>query len=167
MQAQVGFWIKSYIFFSRLFSWFSNFFNSLVNFTDMKLVWQEEYFINENERQADVGFPRDTILFPRYVKEFWTHVLYMWLAESLMHGWGGCDGRSEAIILTDLLHFWFSLSGELYIFLWKVRETQQISKPVTTTVNVSILPERQTSFAWIMLLFLDKLFSKTLQGWSN
>ena len=38
MQAQVGFRIKSYIFFSRLFLWFSNFFNSLVNFTDMKLV---------------------------------------------------------------------------------------------------------------------------------
>ena len=80
-----------------------------------------------------------------------------------------CEGRSEAIIRTDLLHFWFSLSGELYIFLGKVKETQQASKPVAvaTMVNVSILPEWQTSFAWIMLLFLDKLFSESLQGWSN
>ena len=136
MQAQVGFWIKSYIFFSRLFSWFSNFFNSLVNFTDMKLVWWEEYFINENERQADVGFPRDTILFPRYVKEFWTHVLYMWLAESLMHGWGGCvmEGRRplswlicyifDSVYQGNCTFFW-EKSGKLSKFqnLWQPRLT--------------------------------------------
>ena len=63
-----------------------------------------------------LGF-QEKILFCRYIKEFWTHVLYM----CLMYGWRRwLLERLEATIRTSLVNRWFSFSGKFYIFLGKV-----------------------------------------------
>ena len=72
-----------------LFSLFSNISNSLVHFKFFgtfqghDTCWISRILFHLIERQADVRFPRKSILFPCYVKELSIHVHCVCLAESI------------------------------------------------------------------------------------
>ena len=141
----------------------------------MKFVWWGEYFPFKRWAASWCWVFRKKILFCSYIKEFWTHVLYMWLAKAwCMVGEDGCVERSEATIRTNLVNRWFSFSGKFYIFLGKVTGSVNFKKfwlwqPWLTLVSClngrPVLPELCFYFK---TKYFQKLFRAGLiNGYSN